>query len=93
MGVFALLKDIKITASTRAERDFTKEYFAHKDQESREQILLLGGSGGYINSILPIAAVLSNYGFDVLALQLLYPYMLLISSLLFIFVIPSREAQ
>ena len=52
---------------------FRGEYFVHKDQKSKEQILLLGGSEGSINPILPIAAVLSNYGFDVLALQYFSP--------------------
>ena len=51
----------------------------------------------YGAQMLVAISAATELGFEVSAFDiipnLLYPYMLLISSLLFIFVIPSREAQ
>ncbi|WFR57035.1 acyl-CoA thioesterase/bile acid-CoA:amino acid N-acyltransferase family protein [Anaerocolumna sp. AGMB13025] len=52
---------------------FRGVYFYHKKVICYHKVVLLGGSEGVINPILPIAACLANKGFNVLALQYFDP--------------------
>ncbi|BCN31063.1 acyl-CoA thioesterase/bile acid-CoA:amino acid N-acyltransferase family protein [Anaeromicropila herbilytica] len=54
-------------------QEFRGEYYYHIDKETRDCVILLGGSEGIINPILPIAACLANKGYQVLALQYFDP--------------------
>ncbi len=51
----------------------TGHYFYHSDKEKTQSILLLGGSEGVANPMLPFAACLANKGFNVLSLQYFSP--------------------
>lgn len=63
-------KNIKKTSLFQA---FRGEYYCHEDNSARAEVILLGGSEGGINSVLPTAACLANKGLDVLALQYFSP--------------------
>jgi len=53
---------------------FRGEYYYHADKGDKKSIILLGGSEGVINPLLPIAASLANKGFNVLAVQYFNPF-------------------
>ena len=57
----------------RVTSPITGHYFYHLDKETTHSILLLGGSEGVANPMLPIAACLANKGFNVLSLQYFSP--------------------
>lgn len=51
----------------------TGHYFYHANNNNTHSILLLGGSEGVANPMLPTAACLANKGFNVLSLQYFSP--------------------
>lgn len=67
---FFVDKNIKRTSLSQS---FRGEYYYCEETSTKAEVILLGGSEGGINSILPIAACLANKGFDVLALQYFSP--------------------